>query len=648
MSAIWGCINFNKTKCSVDSMKSEYERKCKLDRITEKHFGNSLFGSGLQFINDIDETENMPYILNKDNEIITDESRIETDGVSILSADCILDNREALLNELKLPANTTDGQIICHAFRKWGETFPTHLRGIFSVSIYNVKEESLYLCVDQFAKRCLYYLRTDEICIFSTLISPIRQIMPGLERNQQYINDYLVAPYIMPNITPDDTPWKDIILVEPGTYITVSKEGLTKTQYYTPQKIKIPKNINAIKKLFLDIYTDSVNGAIRTNGNVSISLSGGFDSSSVAALAAGLLDKQDKKLFSYTYTPFYKEISGSYPQNHVTDETVFVELLAKKYPNISTHFDNGDGKDFIDSIDQLTEILEIPYKAFINMPSLAYAYSDAAKNGSKVFLCGQNGNLTVSYGNEYNSLSHLLKHHRYIEFMRYYLNFTKAINQKPKEFWSTAIDYIKKNKSDDKPILTIDKQTFNPFVREDIFKNYDYSGRLILNEFINRGKFIQSETDYHHMVYTKSIFSYLGIAETKMGLYNGIIIRDPTTSVDIVNFCYSLPFELFSYNGVPRYLIRGFMYDYLPREILYPYDKAGIQNADWLMRLGSRSEEVYSILSNELINDSLEAYTDQNKLKSFLKEKRPFDMENYTDYLLIFVLYSLARYLNIN
>jgi asparagine synthase (glutamine-hydrolysing) len=647
MSAIWGCINFGKTKCLVDSMQSEYKRKCKLDRITEKQFGNALFGSGLQFINDIDEAENMPYVLNKDNEIITNESRIESEGVSILTADCILDNREKLIDELGIPANTTDGQVICHAFRKWGETFPSYLRGIFSVAIYNIKEESLYLCTDQFAKRCLYYLRNSETCIFSTLISPIKEIMPNLERNEQFFSDYLVAPFFMPSISAYDTPWKDIILVEPGSYIKADKNGLTRSQYYTPQKIKLPKKINDIKKLFLDIYNNSVKGCIRTNGNVSISLSGGFDSSSVAALAAGLLDRQDKKLFSYTYTPYYKEISGTFQRNQVTDETQLVELLAKKYPNICTHFHDGDGKDFIESIDNLIDILEIPYKAYINMPSLTYAYNKSAANGSKIMLCGQNGNLTVSYGNVYNSLSHLLRHHRYIEFMRYYLKFVKVINQKPKEFWSTAIDYIKNNKSDDKPILEDNPETRNPFVNEDIFNNYDFQ-RLALNVFITRGKLIQSEVDYHEEVYTKSIFSYIGTVETKMGLNTGIIIRDPTLCVDIINFCYSLPFELFSYNGVPRHLIRGFMSDYLPREILYPIDKAGIQNADWLMRLENRSEEVYSLLNHELLSDSLAVYTDQEKLKTFIDEKKPFDGDYASEYMFIFILYSLKKYLNAN
>ena len=66
MSAIWGHIDYLKDVCTVSSMASEYKRKCKLDKITEKHFANGLFGSGIQFINEEDEYEEMPYFLNEE------------------------------------------------------------------------------------------------------------------------------------------------------------------------------------------------------------------------------------------------------------------------------------------------------------------------------------------------------------------------------------------------------------------------------------------------------------------------------------------------------------------------------------------------------------------------------------------------------
>ena len=86
MSAIWGCIEYEKSLCSIKSMASEYRRKCKIDQIREVEFKNSLIGSGIQEINEEDEFETMPYIVD--------------DGKTMITADCILDNREELIHEL--------------------------------------------------------------------------------------------------------------------------------------------------------------------------------------------------------------------------------------------------------------------------------------------------------------------------------------------------------------------------------------------------------------------------------------------------------------------------------------------------------------------------------------------------------------------
>ena len=88
MSAIWGHIDFINSACSVETMDAEFKRKCKLDAIREIHHMNSLFGFGLQLINEEDNLEELPYILD--------------DGKAVV-ADAILDNREELKNKAPFP-----------------------------------------------------------------------------------------------------------------------------------------------------------------------------------------------------------------------------------------------------------------------------------------------------------------------------------------------------------------------------------------------------------------------------------------------------------------------------------------------------------------------------------------------------------------
>ena len=124
MSAIWGCVEFDKRQCSVNTMDGEYRRKCKLQKINEVSFAGALVGCGLQIINEEDEHENLPYVIDDD---------------AIITADCILDNRDELIRELlpdkdKLQDNSCipSGKLLTLAYKKWHYDMVSHIRGIFT------------------------------------------------------------------------------------------------------------------------------------------------------------------------------------------------------------------------------------------------------------------------------------------------------------------------------------------------------------------------------------------------------------------------------------------------------------------------------------------------------------------------------------
>ena len=107
----------------------------------------------------------------------------------------------------------------------------------------------------------------------------------------------------------------------------------------------MPRSMSGLKEKFLDTYSRAAQKAVRTDDNVGISLSSGFDSSSVAALASIELEKEKKTLYSYTYVPFYEINKEAYPENFVLDETEAVKKFAGKYPNIIANFENDEVDD---------------------------------------------------------------------------------------------------------------------------------------------------------------------------------------------------------------------------------------------------------------------------------------------------------------
>ncbi len=643
MSAIWGHIEFNKETCTLDTMSSEYKRKCKLDKITERTIGNALFGSGLQLINAEDEYEKMPYSLDDDKYVIT--------------ADSILDNRDELISMLcpesaKNSDSIPDGQLICLAFKKWHYEFPKHLKGLFSVAVYNVADKELFLCTDQVAGRCLYYYTTDNSCTFSTLISPIRKVHPDLKQNESYIIDFLALPGLNPNYSSNETPWENVLLLEAGCSVTLSfqeagqKLVVKNDRYYDLRKIPMPHSMKELKAKFLETYSNAAKAVVRTNGEVSVSLSSGFDSTSVAALASIELAKSGKKLHSYTYVPYYKVNQKDLPSSFVVDETEAVKTFAQMYPNIDTHFENDGGESFISHLDELCDIMEIPFKAFVNLPIILDIYRKSKASGSKVVLVGQYGNASVSFGTIYAALFHLYLNKRYINFIRYFSKYCKQVKASRKDNLPKALHFMKESKKALSMHIPPNKTLLNPYLKEEYYNKASFIVNPTNSKGLSGSFAPMTEAEHTDYLYSLPAFAYIGSMETKLGLYSGIVLRDATRNIDLLEYCYSIPYEYFSYNGLPRYLIRGFMKEYIPESILYPIDRYGLQSGDWLERIEKSPEDAYKILEQLTTNVNISKYIKVQDLKSFLSDKPKFNNDNDFAYKNIFFLLSLERYLD--
>ncbi len=607
MSAIWGHVDFNKIECPVESMAAEYRRKCRLDGITETPFKNVLFGFGSQRVNPEDEFEAMPYIIEEGN--------------TILTADCILDNRDELIEQLckgEDASRIPDGRLVSLSYEKWRTDFVSHIQGIFSVAVYNFEKKTLFLCTDRTSSRCLYYCKKDGSCSFSTLISPIKKLHPELKQNDMYIKDYLLLPGLMPNITSTETPWEDIYIIEAGCSVTITEASVEQKRYWEPEKQELPKDIGKLKEIFLTTYRDAVKRALRTGDGVGMALSGGFDSASIAAMAAPLLKEQGKDLISYTYVPYF-DMSKQYPKRMITNESGYVQEIAKMYPNIETNYVNNDGKSFIGYIDELVDVMEIPFKAFVNLPQLLEIYRAARDKGCKVFLNGQSGNASVSFGDISEVVYELYRKKHYAGAFRYFNNYCKLAGVSRKTAFPSILNTIRQQKSCMNVQEELDPEDISPFVDEKLLEGYSLAERNKSGMIFSFDDRLLRSEDFRYEIYTLPALSYIGAMETKIGLYTGIVIRDATRDPQILSFCNSYPFEYFCYEGTPRYLIRGFMEELLPRCILYPIQKTGIQGADWKQRIVNEKDQVKNAL-DEKFHQETEKFLSVSKVQE-AKEK---------------------------
>ena len=614
MSAIWGYLSYtNSIPADLSAlMETPYRTKCKIDRIEHKQNNFLYSGCGLQYIISEAPTEVLP-IFDFENGIF-------------FTADCILDNRNDLISFLNADSSSPDGTLMYLAYRKWGIDCLKHFRGLFSMAVYDASTETLYLATDHTASRCLYYYQTTDSVCFSTLLEPILRVFPEIKVNEYYIKDFLTAPGLLPNIVPTETPYTDIYKINPGCYVTITQDSISEHSYWTPFLHKKRRHLTAkgYGKAFRALYTECVEDALRTNGEVGISMSSGLDSASVGALAAASLHKKNKNLFTYTYVPYETPKKGS-NKSFIHDETEDVMRIVQMYPNMIPHFLNNNGANCLEFLDDGVKIMEIPFKAFVNLPNLHEVYVHAKKDNCKVVLTGQAGNGTVSHGNIEDVLFNEYQKGHFIRFFSYLDRHAKKLKISRKKALKSCIRRYKHAKQLYNRQELTDFTPDNPYLTHDIMNHYPFKERYRAGGILALENIPMNKEEHLQFLSKKALYTYLGELDTKLGLATGVVVRDPTRDSRLLEFCSSLPYHIYAYHGIPRWLIRGLLADCLPADLLSDWKRHGVQNSDWLLRIERDRQKISPVLCSLLAPTETDATaffllsaTDREKISQLL------------------------------
>lgn len=634
MSAIWGSINYSGALStqSNEIMRKPYDTKCKIDQIRAISNHSLLFGCGIQYITKEAQGEILP---------ICDEA-----NHLYFTADCLLDNRNELIQKLGIFDSTTpDGTLMYHAYLKWGIDCVKHFRGIFSLAAYQTDTQTLFLAVDQTASRCLYYYKTKSNITFSTLLAPILALHENIPFNSLFLKDYLIAPGMLPNITSKDTPHENVFKLDPGTYLVITKDNITEYHYWTPAIKEFDIHCKSEKEYgnyFRTLYASCVQDALRTDGNHGITLSSGLDSSTVGAIAADFLKQSEKELFTYTYIPV-ENVSHTNNRSSVINEQEDVLRIVAMYPNMKPKFLTNEGKNCFEEIPKILNTLEFPYKSLPNSPSLYEIYGQASTDGCKVVLSGQVGNSTVSYGYIDNILYDLFLNKKYLTFVKYLNHYSKTVKESRKKALADCWNYFNDAKKAYESEQQIEYTPDNPFLDNTILKDYPLEQRFKEGQVHLLGHFPAPRQFYQNYSYSSSALTYLGEIETKMGLTHGIILRDPTRDMRMISFCYHLPYHMFAYKGIPRWLIRGNLRDKLPSSIIDNWMRQGIQNSDWYYRINRDWNQLLPKIKNTLDQPQISKYICNSEVSKFYEmnqEKLPSKSVDTTRHLIYLCIFS--------
>lgn len=219
----------------------------------------------------------------------------EASGCTI-TADVRLDNRDELITALDLAGETRtigDGELILRTYLKWGEECPAHLLGDFAFAIWDPHAERLFCARDHMGMRQFNYCHVPgRAFVFATEDKAVL-VSDAVPKtlNEGRIAD-LIADLEGYDFT--STFFEEIHRLAPAHCLTIDIGGFSIRRYWrlsAPTRLLLESD-EAYSAEFMTIFTEAVRCRLRYSGGIGSMLSGGLDSSSITAVAAGLLSAQ--------------------------------------------------------------------------------------------------------------------------------------------------------------------------------------------------------------------------------------------------------------------------------------------------------------------------------------------------------------------
>ncbi len=214
------------------------------------------------------------------------------DGSIHLVADVRLDNRQELIDRLTADGTLDrndpgDAELLLAAYRRWDEACPAHLLGDFAFVVWDSRRRRVFAACDPLGTKPLHYARVGSILC---LASEAQQVLqhPGVSRD---LDEITVGDFLACRVSePSRTFFRDVLRLSPAHRLSAdASRGLQIDRFWepNPDSRTVYSRAEDYTAHFLDLFQRAVSDRLRTRSDtVGILMSGGLDSSSVAATAS--------------------------------------------------------------------------------------------------------------------------------------------------------------------------------------------------------------------------------------------------------------------------------------------------------------------------------------------------------------------------
>lgn len=475
-----------------------------------------------------------------------------------------IDLRQELISLGHSFKSHSDSEVVIHAYEEWGEECLHKFIGMWAFAIWDERKKALFASRDRLGIKPFYYFYNKGVFIFASEIKAILE-HPLVKRRAdiQAIYEYLYLGYSL-----DDKTWiKEVFCLNPAHYLILDRGNLSLKRYWEPQ-IKPDYSLDQEKaSLSLrKIFTESVQLMLGADVEVATHLSGGIDSSSIAAVAHRLSGGK------------IRAFSGVFQEGPDFDETVYINELTGKYGMLNERV-TIKPDNFIENMKRIVWHMDEPV---VGPGGYSQYFLSKAINlgGIKVVLGGQGGDELFGgypyyYSGILSSIRRLTKSREKYDYRQFY---------KTKDFWlKLAPAYLRKQAS---AFLSSRKKRIGRILNKEIISQVDFK------ELEERCAFYKGTFEDMELWDINNYLPALLQVEDRLSMAFSVETRLPFLNHNLVEFALRIPFYLKVNSLNFKYILRLALKDYLPKPIFERTDKKGFPTPIkiWLRNSGLRAD----------------------------------------------------------
>jgi asparagine synthase (glutamine-hydrolysing) len=501
-----------------------------------------------------------------------------TTGDQPMSADngCVVSYNGEIYNYLELRdelgrdrfRTDSDTEVILRAYEKWGEDCVQHLRGMFAFAIWDPRLQRLFVARDRFGIKPLYYTVSDQGFYFASEVKALLPFATRVETDMEGLHDYLSFQFCLG----EKTMFAGIKQLRPAHLGWVSLDGSLQTRQYWEVQYDLDWSHDEgwfITQLRAAL-DDSIRVHLRSDVEVGAYLSGGIDSSLMAAMARDVAPAARIQGFN-----------GKFPMGDRFDESKYARAVAREN-NLFLHEVEITEADFVDSMPSVIYHLDYPVAGPGSFPQ--YVVARRVAEHIKVVLGGQGGDeifggyarYLVAYWEQcikgaidgtMNSGNFVVTYESIIPNLQTLREYKPLIQ----EFWSQGIF----EERDRRYYRLINRaNTFGNIINWGLFRrpsSFDEFREIFWGRNVGKESYFDSMTHFDF----KTLLPALLHVEDRMSMAHGVESRVPLLDHRLVELAATVPANIKFQNGELKRLLKVAFGDRLPAAIRDRKDKMG-------------------------------------------------------------------------